>query len=663
MAERSERVCQECQHYRVQSSFVDTYKSFDRSPARKAIMDSLKELRQEETEALGSEVELLFELFRVEAMEWPSKPRFAPYCAAHGKTFVHGVKNRDRDCEDFGPAFSRQGRACQTCANVNAAPRRIGDRKVDLNNVSPGDDSWMHWVNLNKEKEDADAQAQGLEIEQAYYSEGRLTHADFLPTCRVQTDRGTRLTVPFVNLRMDCALHRQRIPVPPMLLAAMRKRALVPRERGALEPTIALIRSVADCHPHAPDEFLARAKHKPIEASWAADIVLTRWLAEVELPHETASRARAHAMRIKAAAPEKRLMPVIAGCDALEWGALAAMASNGIVLPVAGVIAQQLAEFLAGTLHPNDRADSAADVLEMLVHERVFGEDVFEHLEGFLLGIDALAREQAYLVKHDVRTYLQELFFSLSNACARLLEDEHGPNAQIPPEQRQQLSEIGFPLERITGLRTTTFEQAHTVCATLGEAFRIIAANEPRAPLTAALKAIIEIDDAQLRAAAQLELDIQLAALNHQAVGAVQGARPTLSHVMPMMDGVGQWAMEMALQQHMGTAQQSADQITKRANTVLENTQIALLVPKRVNATLVFARGNAPITPCALDMLGRTPAIGRIPATVQEAITEPASRTLEAMHGGRFSAPSPEGLAYMTKIRVISVPTYLESRP
>src|SRR5690348_9729566 len=115
MSVRSE--CTQCQHYRPQASYVDLYKAFDRAQPRTPVMESLGEIRKEETGVLEQEVELLFELVRADEIRWPIRPRLAPFCAADAAPQVASLKNRARDCADFQPAFAR-AKPCSSCTYV-----------------------------------------------------------------------------------------------------------------------------------------------------------------------------------------------------------------------------------------------------------------------------------------------------------------------------------------------------------------------------------------------------------------------------------------------------------------------------------------------------------------------------------------------------------------
>jgi hypothetical protein len=56
-------------------------------------------------------------------------------------------------------------------------------------------------------------------------------------------------------------------------------------------------------------------------------------------------------------------------------------------------------------------------------------------------------------------------------------------------------------------------------------------------------------------------------------------------------------------------------------------------------ATLVLRRGLEPVTPTALDLCGGSPQPGRIPESVDGALSDPVATTLEALHSARFGSP------------------------
>src|SRR5258706_379801 len=110
--------CELCQHYRPQTSFVDSYKLFDPSPPRTPIMKSLLEIRKEETRAQENEMELQIELLRTDQKTWPAPPRFAPICLFGDSLHIPAAKNPGGSCPDFEPALNRQGNSCRTCQFV-----------------------------------------------------------------------------------------------------------------------------------------------------------------------------------------------------------------------------------------------------------------------------------------------------------------------------------------------------------------------------------------------------------------------------------------------------------------------------------------------------------------------------------------------------------------
>ena len=81
---------------------------------------------------------------------------------------------------------------------------------------------------------------------------------------------------------------------------------------------------------------------------------------------------------------------------------------------------------------------------------------------------------------------------------------------------------------------------------------------------------------------------------------------------------------------------------------------------RRVFASLFWRRGLDPITPAALDIMGRPPLPGRLPKSIDQAVTEPAQRTLEAIHKAMFGIPE-NAHEYLMSGRRIGAPGFLEA--
>jgi hypothetical protein len=623
--------CEQCQHYRTQASFVDAHKVYDRGAPRKPIMEALKSVREEETDLLGQEAELVFELFRVEEREWPVAPRLAPYCGLGNRHHVAAVKNRRRDCADFEPAFSRQGRGCQTCTHATEPETKVGDREVRLDRHDP--QYWQHWMSVNKEREEADAQAQGVEIEQAFYGDGRLPFVRYLPTCAVKSTNGMQHVVPFCNLRMDCEDHRPILPLTRTLEQAVRARAANRAEPHAVEATLALVRAIADLHPHQPAAFLERTAPVAGAASWTAFCVRERWLRETST---TDAQALALAsQRAATAAGQPTLFPVIAGCDALEWGALAAMsrAAPGTAVPAAAVFVQQFAEWFAATFDPTDRIRGVDAGLALLA-SGAFSETTVERVETFLRRLRTQGDNARHALRHDFPQYVETVLGAVSTAVAndlRALQQrrERERRTQQSGMDEATLRSLGMSREEVEADARVRFEAARARAALLVSAIELILAGRMMPDLGQLWRSISETEQKELGERMQKMTDRQQRMVNNKL--AEQG--------LMSFDVFRMWGIMQG-----------------KTNETVKLVDAMELQPRRTALLMLLCRGLEPVTPSALVYLKREPTPQRVPETLQEALNEPAARQLEVLHAERFK-PAPAAADYLRNIRRMSFPT------
>lgn len=607
--------CESCQHYRPQVSFVDAWKHFDDSGPRKEIMQSLKEVRQEETKTLENEVELLFELVKTDILEWPQAPRFAPYCGLQGKAEVAALRNRGGRCGDFTLATSRDERGCHTCSFSEHPIRRIGDRSATpVNSGGMRNEVWDRMRQIDKEMEDADAAAKGLEIEQSFFGDGHLPVVRFLPRCGARRTEGRQHVVPFCNLRRTCSDHSPWLPVPPELLTAKRN------EPGdsAIDVTLELIQLVSRAGTGNPEAFMEEwpawlesdPKHACSEA-WASRGV-ARWWGMTGGNADT---------RPELSAPGKggRLLPFIAGVDAFEWGWLAER-SHSHPLIIANAIVQQLAEFLAATVKPLEAVrciDSFGRVLDL----GVFSDETFALVTPFARRLRALREDLWHTNLVDLISYYEGLAGSLLYAPSRWIRSK-----------------------REGGQALADYLGESFVAEMREESFRKCSEARRQGMMLLSRLAAIEEADAQPPAAQFLD---HLTQLNEAALGKdVQEQKDVLLQLRNRFTPFAEQD-QLQAQQALATIQQKmfehglvtpdalhtpaqVDPLEQAVEQVFDPIRRSELPRRRLAAWLIFRRGMLPVTPSVLEFMKNAEPTTMTPQSIEQALLAPASKNVEA---------------------------------
>lgn len=595
--------CERCQYYRPQISFVDAWKRLDRSGPRKEIMESLKEVREGETEALENEVELLFELVRGELLEWPQTPRFAPYCNADDKVQVAALKNRGGRCADYTPARSRDERACYTCKFMTDSIREIGDRHEPLQ-------GWMneglrnHVTNLNKERADADAAARGLEIEQSFYGDGKLPVVSFLPTCGAKRKDGQQFVPPFCNLRSDCPDHSARLSVPITLLPTEPEGV----NDIALTWTLDLIRMVAESGEDDPAGFVDRAVRwieedsKRVAAAEWIHRGLARWssIAKVD-----------DALLEKLPKPGKgdRLFPFIAGVNAFEWGWVVSR-SQTHALGMANASIQQLAEFMAATVRPLDGA-RCVDSAEQLLNAGLFSPDARAIMDSFLRRLRVRREDLLHTTRTDLVVYYEslaaELLYSVANWLRAKTDVHEGISTFLGDAFAKQYRDQ---------LKGKVEEARHQGMNLLS---RLSFLENPQAqPYPAEyLEQISQVNEKAL------DLDIQEQKHIFQLI---------MDRAMGMADPSGQSRQQDQLAKMFGFGQLSTSGAVDGAiDKFYAPVRASELPRRRLAAWLIMRRGTLPVTPSALEFKEDGRPAATPPESIERALLEPASKNVEAI--------------------------------
>jgi hypothetical protein len=634
--------CQSCLHYRPQSSFVDAYKDFDRSAPREPVMKSLLELRKEETRLQENEMELQVELMMTDQIAWPSRPRFAPLCVFGDGLFIPAAKNPDGRCADFSAAVNRQGQACGSCQFVVRPETKIGDRRR-MPSGAGGSQETAFYRQLNKEQDDADATAQALEIEQAYVGEGALSGAYFLPTCAVRITAGRQNVTPFCNLRNDCALHSAHVALPGALVDWIRATASEP-DAEALTQTVKIAKLIAGRDINRPAEFLADlaawvredSGQRWSAALWAFSCVYGRWTAEApkdgsvtKPPPYRAGDPMPPTWGAAPATPPPALMPFIAGCDAYEWGLLAAFSrtSDDHATSAAALLCQQVAEFLVTAISPFEAA-AAIDAVLALTDRRdaCFAPRTLDLVDGFLQRL----RGRAETLRLAARTDLQQQLESFARALSHKMESWSALPSRTPSQLASLDSidtEVGDKLRQLDRARLTAarLEGRQILEAAAGVATGALSRQERSAwpaKLKAANESASERDEADDVEVFGDALNAYLARMEKSVPGYVATFfdRPVGDNQL-----TGRALVQNAFRQTLGLVYNVA-RASKKAR-------------REVSATLFFLRGIEPVTLTALELLRRQPQPDRLPESVEQALSSPVATTLEAFHATRWRPP------------------------
>jgi len=588
-------------------------------------MEALKKLREKETELLEFEAEQLYELFRVREVRWPQPPRLAPFCAVGTSPQVASLKNEDRSCGEFTPTFARGQRSCRTCTHVQDPETRIGDRENPIDRHDP--EYWKHWMGVNHEQENADAAAQGLELEATFAGDGVLATPRFLPTCGAQTAGVGRMIVPVCNLQSDCALHRPVLPISASFLDTLKIRAWW-RPTPILMPLmVELTKLVAATHPESPGDFLESVPAAAL--AWARFVVARRWLPEVgDIPGDQRARVQARMGHVDSLG----VWPVVIGCDALEWGTLASMA-RGKERMVSSLILQQAIEWCAASFHPTARRHGL-EALRALLQSDAFPGTIAQECDGLLLRMQTAATDEEVLLVDDPALFIEAALDTLSTRVSLVRSQQ---------QERQR--------EREMRRKGTSAEMAEKMG--MGPAQRRdMILNNVRIGVQVAGRLLNLLDHKLLFGVVPGALhaweEIHSEDTLHAQQGLMQLVEMTITALRENSHGgVDPVSEEQAMRLQANAKSQVADQM-KRIDALV-------LRPRRVRLRLLLTRGAEPVTPSLLSLVGGTVAYEKLPLEIAEALERPTSHTLEYFHQSRFDS-APESNAYRSRIRRIPAP-------
>jgi hypothetical protein len=624
-------------------------------------MKSLLDLRKDETRIQENEMELQLQLLMTEQKAWPSRPRFAPLCEFGGGLFIPAAKNAGGVCKDHAPALNRQGHSCRTCQFAVRPETKIGDRR-QMPTGAGGSQETAFYRQLNKEQDDADAMAQALEIEQSFMGDGSLPSAYFLPTCSVRLTEGRRNVVPFCNIRNVCREHRAHFPLPKSLVGSVEQTARE-ADAGARNDTIKLAQLVAKSDIRQPSEFLADLTAWVREddarrwsaAVWGATCLYGRWAAELSamaLPNDPKAGTVATLPSYRSgdpvpaewgAAPTEPpplLLPVIAGCDAYEWGRLAAFSrtSDENAKSAGAVLCQQAAEFLATIVSPFEAAACIDAIVALLdAKTNLFASRTIEVVEGFVKRLRCDAEAARIVAQTDLQQHLEgfagAMSYKVGAWSVRQWRD---------PSMLAQL-DAAAPMagERLRQEDRSKLAEARLTGATLLESVAAVAAG--------ALSPDERINQlGELIAANEGALDRDRMDSEDRVNEAFNESWERLGLPGDLLDSpVGDGRL---------TPRSLLTNAIRRTFRTLYDVPRATENPRRkVVATLFFRRGLDSFTPTALKETGRAPQPGRIPVSIEQALSEPMATTVEALHKAHFGSPE-VAQRYLTSIRRIGSP-------
>lgn len=592
----SERTnCETCQHYRPQVSFVDTWKRSDEDLPRKAVVESLREVRKAETEALESEVELLFELVRGEVGEWPYEPRFAPYCHHGNKVQVAALKNQAGRCTDHELARNRDHRACQTCVFNSPPATKIGDRHENIQGYM-NQGLRDHVRQQNKDKEDAEAAALGLEIEQSFYSDGQLPVVSFLHTCGAKRSGGRFFVAPFANLRSQCIDHTAFLRLPPVLTRVPRTNV----DPEALELTLQFVRLIEATHSETLDSgvravatWMERFPGAESAALWARR-GFARW-------GKHAALSAAALDDLPDGRDGHQLLPFIAGADVFEWGWLARTSHHDPIM-AAKIAAQQVSEFFAATTDPLDLI-AAIEGYEALLSVGVFAPAMVEALHTFTRRLSTVRVDLELVIRVDLVAYYELIARKFSYSVSKWL--------------RTRPTGAGAIIGDFGGV-------------SLGDRV-LLKAEQAKADGEQILARIANLGDPEAQPLPAQFLD-QLVKTNQEAIEFdIKEQKDLFKSLLAGLSMHNSSDMgQQAIAKFLGLPAVDTSPTGAAVEQVFGPIRKVELPRRHLFAWLVFRRGALPVTPSACDFEKNKTLSRWVPASLEQAILEPASRNLES---------------------------------
>ncbi len=640
--------CLNCQYYRPQTAFVDAYKENIGSGIYGPIIEILKDVQKEETRVLESEVELQFELVvHGNELNWPERPRFAPLCVASGGKFIPGLKNQGGHCNEFKLACNRQGKRCSTCKFVVAPTRHIGTGQSTPNPAVPfSPEGARERREIDREIAKANATAQAIEIEQAFYGDGRIPAAMFLPTCGVRFEDGLHHVVPFCNLRQDCSEHVSAISIPESILQEIGKSQEVKGNSTLLDHTIELSGLIAEAGPEHADKFLSAAEQwakddqqKALGLAWANSCVETRWLQKNAGKMQTGPKA-------KTKESQSSFFPVIAGCDALEWGLLAALSRTNEygAIAAANAVCQQLAEFLVSVVSPFEAARCIDASLSLVKANNLFSPMTLEHARAFLRRLHNRAEHLRLVAgQNDLLSYLQGFLAGVSSAVAfaqRAVGLERVPGIEedlqrIEIKRRKAQTEASRILSFLMNLDRTDAGQRMNFLRELITRNKEFQEEDCKdfENLMANLK---------VPSAAKSMIPVVVQGLNEKFSGLFQSSGLDVNQLIALVS------------QQVDNARAEG---SSESESYYWSAHKGPLETRQFIVKLMLSRGNMPVTICALEERQREPKSDLAVYTPEEALRDPVARTVENFHAKRMGAPEGLSAQYFMSIRRMSVPS------
>jgi hypothetical protein len=347
-----------------------------------------------------------------------------------------------------------------------------------------------------------------------------------------------------------------------------------------------------------------------------------------------------------------RLLPFIAGCDAYEWGLLGAFSKKNEAgaATAAAVLCQQAAEYLAAVPAPFEAARCIDAVYALLQSDKdvddsvkaIFAARTHELVDGFVKRLRSHAGELRLVARTDLQRHFEEVAGSLSYKAGTWLG-----LAWRDPSFVARFDAIDAQLgEKLRQLDRRKLEEACAEGTELLENIGALAAEK-------------------LSAQQRNELLNRLIGSNDRSLDRDETDSADLTTQVVEL-GSKKWGLPLDL-----PVADNRPEFTYRSlfrNAIRQVSGIEFDVPRataaprrRALATLLLRRGLDPATPTALELYGRAPQPGRIPESIEQAITDPIATTLEALHKSLFGFPD-AARTYLLYGRRTGAPCFLPAQ-
>jgi len=426
-----------------------------------------------------------------------------------------------------------------------------------------------------------------------------------------------------------------------------------PPDAVALECTIKVAQFVAASDPQQPGKFLSclaawvkqDPSHRWSVATWASSYLHPRWALSENSPAPGSKGSLSKEWGDPPHEPPPPLLPFIAGCDAYEWGRLAAFSaaknSEQNATIAAAVLCQQVAEFLAAVVSPFDAAACIDAAVELMHSDDLFARKTLDLVDGFMERLRGNAERFRLVAQTDLQEYYEERTGSLSYKMGKWMELTLGDPASLARVDALD-EQLGQKVRQ--QIETKTAEARAEASEILDNLAKLAAGKLSPDDCNGLLNRLIGANDSALERDRADAADLVTEGINIQAEKS--GIAAILDQPLPTNPTLTYRTLYMtAIRQTSG---------------VIFDVPRATENPRRqVLATFLLRRGLEPVTPTALEVYGRHPQPGRIAESIEQALSDPVATTVEAFHKALFGS-SETVRTYLSPGRRIGVPRFLD---